>query len=303
MRRALNLKQVQSFVAVAEEMSFRRAAQRLCITQPPLSRQVRALQEQLGVALFERAGRGIVLTEAGLEFLGRARVLLQDAQRLVGDVRREPQAQQSFTVGITTVVDAGLFSWIESEFARLFPAIRLKIKRQISIQSVRDLNQGVLDAAVIGLPVHTEGLEVEPLRSEPMLVGLSSQHGLARKRRLALQDLAQEPLFWFDRKRNPAYYAHCERVFERHGFAPARVPEPSDYHVLLSLLAQGQGVALIPESLRAIERKGIAYRPLLQGQELAIGMGVARPIGDRSETTAGFCALVKQRLAPQPAGG
>ncbi|ABM57608.1 transcriptional regulator, LysR family [Verminephrobacter eiseniae EF01-2] len=296
MDRSVNLRQLKYFVAVAEELSFRRAATRLCITQPPLSRQIHALEEHLGALLFERGGRRIALTDTGMLFLERARALLRDSDRLVSQFGQQPAERSGLNLGITTVIDASLFSWIEPEFAQRFPSIRLNVKRQLSAACVRDLNRGVLDVAVIGLPSHTEGLVVEHLLDEPMVVGLAVDHPAGKKRKLSLSDIRQDHLFWFDRKLNPAYHDHCERIFARNRFAPPRIIEPSDYHILLSLVAEGQGVALIPRSLKTMQRKGVLYKDLDEGEQLGIAIAIARRTGEQSGQVAGFIAFLKERL-------
>lgn len=271
MRNPLKLRQLKYFVAVAEELNFRRAAQRLFITQPPLSRQIKMLEDSLGAPLFERSRQGVRLTDAGTRFLSDARSLIREADQVLG--RFEPLDTPALTelrVGITTVIDASLFAWVEASFAKRFPETRLTVKRQNSSQCIRDLNRGTLDAAVIGLPSHAEGLTTEYLCDDPMVACIPASHKAAKKRQLSVLDLAQDPLFWFDRKLNPAYYNHCEKVFERLGFRPERVPEPSDHHVLLGLIANGQGIALIPRSLKAMTRKGVVYKNLLEGEKLRI---------------------------------
>lgn len=297
MRDAVNLRQLRYFVAVAEEMSFRRAAARIHITQPPLSRQIRALEDRLGTALFERSGRTISLTSKGEIFLGEAREMLRHSESLMTQFRLLDASQEELRLGITTVVDASVFSWLEPEFAARFPGVRLQVKRQISALSIRGINEGQLDAGLIGLPSRTEGLTVARLFDEPMVVGLSAAHPSAKRRRLALRDLAADSLYWFDRKQNPAYHEHCERLFARHNFKPARLIEPADYHVLLSMLAEGRGVALIPRSLRAVKRDGIVYRPLIEGDQLAICVAVAHRTGEASALVTSFVQFVKERMA------
>jgi DNA-binding transcriptional LysR family regulator len=170
------------------------------------------------------------------------------------------------------------------------------VKRQNSSQCIRDLNRGALDAAVIGLPSHAEGLTTEPLCDEPMVACIPASHAAAKKRQLSVLDLAHDCLFWFDRKLNPAYYNHCEKIFERLGFRPKRIPEPSDHHVLLGLIADGQGVALIPRSLKAMTRKGVVYKNLLEGPQLRISVGVAYRVGETSATVAALIGVLKERF-------
>ncbi|MBH2020769.1 MAG: LysR family transcriptional regulator [Burkholderiales bacterium] len=299
MRNPLKLRQLQYFVAVSEELSFRRAADRLFITQPPLSRQIKMLEDSLGTRLFERNRQGVRLTDAGSRFLLDARSLIRESEQVFGRFQ-PPQApaRTELNVGITSVIDTGLFAWLESAFVKRFPGTRVTVKRQHSSQCIRDLNRGNLDVAVIGLPSHAEGLTTEHLCDDPMVACIPAGHTAAKKRQVSVLDLAHDKFFWFDRKLNPAYYNHCEKLFERWGFRPERTPEPSDHHVLLGLIADGQGVALIPKSLKAITRKGVLYKNLEEGEQLCIKLGVAYRVGEISPPIAALVSLLKEQFKP-----
>jgi DNA-binding transcriptional LysR family regulator len=272
----IELWQLRYFVTVAEELSFRRAAERLSISQPPLSRQVQALEENIGVRLLERDRTGVELTAAGLALLFEARKLLGNAEGLVGRVRDRAAQRQPLRIGMTTVLDASLFGWLEPALHACDAGLQLSLRRQYSQRCVADIRSGKLDAALIGLPCAAEGLAVEPLFADPLVVALPAGDPLRRRRRVALAELAERPLFWPQRKINPAYFDHFERVFQGLGFAPARLPEPEDHHVLLGLIAEGQGVALVPASLTAIRREGVVYRQMRETEVLRIGVALAR---------------------------
>lgn len=295
MSQPLNLRQLRYFVAVAEELNFRRAAERLFITQPPLSRQIQLLEETVSARLLDRDRGGVRLTPAGERFLADARALLRESEQVMTRVRPQATANERplLRLGITTVVDVGLFAGIEPAFEQRFPGERVSIKRQISAHSVRDLNQGKIDVAVIGLPSRTDGLTVEPLFDDPMVACLSARHRLARRRRVSILDLGDDRLFWFERKLNPAYYDYCERVFEQVGFAPRRLPEPPDHHVLLGLIAEGQGFALVPSSLHTVTRKGVTFKPLVEGEQLCIRVGVAYPAAREGAQVQALIAMLK----------
>ncbi|QPS09971.1 LysR family transcriptional regulator [Delftia acidovorans] len=301
MPKTMNLRQLQCFIVVAEELNFRRAAQRLHMTQPPLSRQIKALEDRLGTRLFDRRGRSTVLTAAGERFLDQARELMRHADGMVSAFLARAEQPMELRIGITMVIDAGLFSWIEPEFAARHPNIRLHVTRQTSVQSIQNLNAGTLDAAIIGMPSHTSGLTVEHLRDEPMVVGLSITHPAAMRQELALRDLSDDNLYWFDSKQNPAYHEHCERVFTRLKFNPPRTIEPPYYPVLLSLVADGRGIALFPSSLQSVKHDGVVYKALSEGEELGIWIGVAYRKGVQSEVVSAFVQFLKERkLAATP---
>lgn len=276
MSTGLELWQLKYFVAVAEELSFRRAAERLAITQPPLSRQIRALEELTGQRLLERDRRHVALTPAGADLLASARDLIARADAVLAQARRGAPRLPTLRLGITTVVDAAQFAWLEPALQAARPGLRLVQRRQISQACVADLRHGALDAALIGLPSEATGLAVEQLTDDPLVAALPAGHPLRARRRVSIVDLADDPFFWFERRLNPAYFDHFERVFDRLGFRPTRLPEPADHHVLLGLIAAGGGVALVPRSLTSLSRAGVIYKPLDDpAQEFQIGLAVA----------------------------
>lgn len=281
MRTHLELRQLRYFVAVAEASSFRRAADRLALTQPPLTRQIQALEDSLGVQLLTRDRRSVELTTEGREVLRDAQALLAKADELAGRYHRGRRdgagTRPSLRLGLTTVVDAGLFTWMEPALAAMRPGFRLDLRRQISQKSISDLRRGRLDAAVIGLPSDTFDLDVERLTDDPLMVAMPSGHRLAKRKRVDLKDLENGPLFWFKRTLNPAYFDHFEQVFRERDFTPDRLPEPQDHHVLLGLIADGRGVALVPRSMTAITRSGVVYKRLVREEQFQIGLALAYP--------------------------
>lgn len=275
MSKPINLKQIKCFVVVAEELNFRRAADRLYMSQPPLSRHIKSLEDTLGSQLFERDRQGVQLTDAGETFLRKARALLQQSEDLMSDIGTgDAHTSRVLRVGITTSVDPDLFTRIKPLFERDFPDHRLEIKRQISVRNVRDVGRGVLDMALIGMPAETEGLACKPLFEEPLMVAIPSNHRLAKKRNVSLSELQADKLFWFSRKLNPSYYDHCEKGFNRFNFHPERLPEPDEHHLLLGLVAAGQGIALVPSSLRAIQRRNVVYKTLREASYFKIAVGM-----------------------------
>ncbi|URI11284.1 LysR family transcriptional regulator [Aquincola tertiaricarbonis] len=299
MAQSPSLRQLSYFVAVAEELNFRRAAERLCITQPPLTRQIQALEAMLGARLFDRDRRGVQLTEAGQRFLAQARALVQQVAQAVNQFQPSSAAPQPpvLRLGITTVVDVGLFGGLGAAFDTAWPGRQLRIQRQISARLIRDLHRGALDLAVIGLPSRTEGLVLTPLGDDPLMACLSSRHPLARRRRVPLQALAADTLFWFDRRLNPAYFDHCEQVFHRLGFHPPRLAEPAEHPVLLGLIAEGRGFALVPQSLNTVRRSGVVFRRLVEEDELRIRLAAAWPADRPPARADDWVALLKAQWA------
>lgn len=273
----LDSRSLTLFLAVAESLSFRQGAETLHLSQPPLSRAIRELEERLGVRLFDRDSRGVALTSAGQRLLPYARRilgLLDEAEQAMVSIAAAADARL-LRLGLTNAVEPAWFAGLVARIGAERPALSISKVSDASPKLVRLLRARRLDAAFIALPTEAAGLLVHPLGQQPMVVALMSSHPLARRRRLSLQDLAGEPLFWFERARQPAFFDHCQQVFARHRFAPQTVREPTEHHVLLSELAAGRAIALLPQSFMGLKRTGVSYRPLEEGKELSVGIGLA----------------------------
>lgn len=295
MTEAIDLRQFRYFLAVSEELNFGRAAARLYISQPPLSRQIRQLENQLGVELFLRTRTGVSLTKAGTAFLPEARRTLAQAAKAVAAAKaaRDGESGQ-FVVGYTTVFDRSAIPDVFEPLQQRFPGQRISTKGKHSISLVRDIKNGTMDAAFIGLHTEAKGLKVETLLEEPVMVALPSSHPLARKRRIGFDDLRDELIFRFERRLNPGFYDHCQAFFEQIDFRPRTIPEPDDHHILLGLIAEGQGIAFISASLQNVRRQGVVFRPLKEeARKLTSGIAVAYSESNPSSVLAHFLALVR----------
>lgn len=299
----IDLRHLRYFIAVAEAGSFRGAAEQLHISQPPLSRQIRQLEEELGVELLERGKHGVTLTPAGGAFLPAARKTLQQAEKAVRAARSAGGGSGGhFVVGYTPVFDRSAIPDVFDPFRQRHPAWRLSIRSQHSHGLVRDIRNGAMDAAFVGWPIQAEDLAVEVLREEPVVAALPASSRAARKRRVALADLRGERMYRFQRQWNPLLYDRWQALFEAADFAPETRPQPPDHHILLGLIADGRGFSLIPESLQNIRRTGVVFRPLREGKALSIGMALAYPESGRSPALDGFLRLVREALRSERGG-
>ncbi|MBT3067127.1 LysR family transcriptional regulator [Rhodoferax sp. U11-2br] len=304
MTNSIDLRQLRYFLAVSEELNFGRAALRLHISQPPLSRQIQQLEEQLGVALFLRGKSGVTLTEAGLAFLPEVRLSLRQVDKAITVARAATGTEGGqFVLGYTTVFDRSAIPDVVDSLQQRFPEWRIISKGRHSTRLVRDIQNGNMDAAFIGLHTHTEGLTVETVLEEPLVVALPTAHPLAKKRRLSFDDLRNEALFWFERRLNPGFYDHCQAFFNRIDFKPNVVPEPPDHHILLGLIAQGQGFGLLPASLQKVKRQGVSFRALKEGDnKLSMGIALAYAQHNPSPVLRPFIELVRAKIRTAATG-
>jgi DNA-binding transcriptional LysR family regulator len=206
-------------------------------------------------------------------------------------------------VGYTTVFDRSAIPDVADRLRQRFPNWRIVTRGKHSISLVRDVKNGTMDAAFIGLHTETQGLTVETILEEPLVLALPAKHQLAQKRRLGFDDLREEPMFWFERRLNPGFYDHCQAFFEQIGFKPNVIPEPPDHHIMLGLIAEGQGVALISASLQNVKRRGVVFRALKEeAKKLSMGIVVAYSERNQSPVLHPFLELVRtSTLTPSPA--
>ncbi|HAU5604550.1 TPA: LysR family transcriptional regulator [Citrobacter koseri] len=270
---SLDIRLLRYFAVVAEESNMSRAAQRLFMSQPPLSRHIRQLEERLGVTLFVRHTRGLTLTDEGLRALEIVRPLLAQQDKTYAALNQLAQTgAQSLRLGLSTAFEQGIFAPLEAQLNTRVE--RLHIVRHGSPELVRQVRRGKLDAALVALPLEATELTVTPLDwQEPLIAALPSVWPEASLTSLSLTALNHRPLFWFKRERNPAFFDYTRHIFRRAGYAPSSLEEPLEHDVLLARIAHGDGLSLLPGSFAAIQRQGVIFRAL-SDTELRIRAGL-----------------------------
>ncbi|EPY5088027.1 LysR family transcriptional regulator [Klebsiella variicola] len=271
---SLDIRLLRAFAVVAEENNISRAAQRLFISQPPLSRHMRQLEAQLGVTLFQRHSKGLILTDAGREVLEIIRPMLAlQARTLAALSELSVHSPQPLRLGLTTAFEQGIFAAVESALSDHTRA--LHITRHASPALAQQMRKGKLDAALVALPLNTEGLHLHPLPyQEPLIAALPASWPEAARPALTLRALNHRPLFWFKRERNPDFFDYTRRIFDRAGYTPAYVEEPAEHDVLLARIARGEGMILLPASFSAIQRQGVVFCPVAEGDSMPLILGV-----------------------------
>lgn len=271
---SLDIRLLRAFAVVAEENNISRAAQRLFISQPPLSRHMRQLEAQLGVTLFQRHSKGLILTDAGREVLEIIRPMLAlQARTLAALSELSVHSPQPLRLGLTTAFEQGIFAAVESALSK--HTRTLHITRHASPALAQQVRKGKLDAALVALPLNTEGLHLHPLPyQEPLIAALPASWPEAARPALTLRALNHRPLFWFKRERNPDFFDYTRRIFDRTGYTPAYVEEPAEHDVLLARIARGEGMILLPASFSAIQRQGVVFCPVAEGDSMPLSLGV-----------------------------
>jgi DNA-binding transcriptional LysR family regulator len=300
----MELRHLRYFVAVAEELHFGRAAKRLHIAQPPLSRQIRDLEREVGVALFERVPRGVELTPAGNAFLPEARLILAQAERAQRTAQRAAAGETGrLRVGfVEAATHSGILPNVLSFFRMHLPSIGLSLFEMDAFQQAEAMREGRIDLGILHSPPldADRWLRVEPIHSEPVILAVPTAHRLAGRARFSLGDLAAEPFVLFPRPVSPEMYdgiiARCRSA----GFSPRVVQEAVGWHTLASLVGAGTGVAFIPRSLKQFRQPGVAYRSvpdLKVEMELSAvwKMGERSPVRERFVTTLRAVARTRPR--------
>jgi DNA-binding transcriptional LysR family regulator len=247
----VELRHLRYFVAVAEELHFRQAAERLHVAQPAVSEQVRKLEEELGVRLFDRSQRSVALTNAGVALLEEARRVLRHAE-VAQQAARSAGAEAATRLRIGCLPDSLPASVPRAlrHLAISAPRIQVDLTTGSSLRLIEDVRARRLDAVVTSLPAPTKGLRVTALGEEGAVVVLPATHPHAVEASVALERLAPSRLVVLPRDANPAFHNAIVAICHRAGLSPTfvEVAEPRVEHVLLSVAA-GAGLALLPETV------------------------------------------------------
>jgi DNA-binding transcriptional LysR family regulator len=260
----MELRQLRYFVAVAEELHFRRAAARLHISQPPLSQQIAALEEELGVRLLERTRRRVELTPAGEAFLRDARATLAELDVAVSTARAISAGQEGvLRVGF---VGSALLSIVPStvqRFRRARPGVEIELRERSTVEQMRAVSTGLVDVGLVRPPIETdESLHTEVVMRERTVAALPEGHPLAALRRIPLRRLAAEPLVLFPRRQAPGYHDLLIGRLAMTGSTPHVAQYAPEMMTIIGLVAAGIGVSPVPASVAHLAIDGVTYRPL-----------------------------------------
>lgn len=259
----MELRQLRYFVAVAEERSFGRAARRLRLSQPPLSMQIKGLEEELGVKLLERSTRRVALTDAGRAFLEKAREILDGVEEARAEAGgADAGLRGRLEVGFISSATLSLLPQAIRLFRERFAGVELELKELTSAQQVEALYEGEILAGLVRLPLRAAGIRFEPVLEEPLVVALPSGHHLEKLERVPLEAVVDLPLIFFTRQLIPGFHAQIVELFGRVGAFPNVVQHAVHLQTIVGLVASGLGIALLPGSAERVRREGVVYRPL-----------------------------------------
>ena len=258
----LDLKTLKCFVVLAEELHFGRAAERLHISQPPLSLKIRALEAELGLQLFQRSSRRVELTHSGQLLLADANRVLRDAEQFVKlAASLELGEAGTLAIGFNALLAYRLLPQLVSAYAERYPLVKLTLHEMVSSEQVAALAERQIDIGLLRPPLPA-GFRSWPLGSEEMVVFLPARHPLAAQEAVALASLATEPMLMFSRGESSYLHNLIMEMCTEAGFAPIVRQETRHIHAIVALVGTGMGVALLPASAAFIHMDGIAIRRL-----------------------------------------
>ena len=290
--------QLRYFLAVAEQLHFGRAAAALHISQPPLSRAIRALEQRLGVVLFARSRRRVELTPEGTRLLGEARRMLGQLERTVQEVRGMARGEEGrLRIGFVSLADYGVLPGLLKAFKSARPGIALALREMLSPEQAAALAAGELDFGLLLPPVSdAEPLEHLVVQRERFVVALPSSHRLAAgkgKGKLAVSALAGEPFVMVPRDIAPGLYDIVTGLAAGAGISFNVAQEAIQMQTVVSLVSSGLGVAIVPGCIANLGRRGVVYREI-NDRHPRLDLWLAWPRGGLGTAARDFLALARR---------
>jgi DNA-binding transcriptional LysR family regulator len=299
----VELRQLKYFIAVAEEHSFSRAARRLHISQPPLSVQIMLLEDELNTRLFDRTNRGVSLTAAGSVFYDEMRAVLI---RLEHGKTRAKQAGSgqvgTLSIGFVSIADYGILPPTLKEFRQRFPAVEVQLHELTSDVQLREMRAGRIDLGIALGPLQEADIVLETLLHEELVLATPIKHLLVKhKGRADLRSYAKDNFIVPPREIAPGLYDLIISQCHANGFVPRITQHARQMQTVISLVAAGMGIALVPSSVQNLKRAGVRYERIkgqtkdqIKGMNAGIEVGILRSPNIVDPLQQNFIATLKQ---------
>lgn len=288
----MELRHLRYFIAVAEEMNMHRAAERLHISQPPLSLTIRQLEEELGVELFTREGRGIQITRAGDVYLAHARRILADTEAAAEQARHSHQGVTGkLRIAFVSSTITGVLQSTVSRFKKKYPGVFLDIEQVTNAEIPQRVMEKQVDIGLIRVPEYISGqLQVREICREGWYLALPEEHELAGQAIVSIKDLAGARLIFYPRWNSPGGYDDVMAMFREKGVEPLIYQEAAEQMTIAGLVASGMGIGVVPECMAKINIPGVVHRPL-KGTQRRTGFAVVTK-GDDDLLVQNFLKLL-----------
>jgi DNA-binding transcriptional LysR family regulator len=291
----MELRHLRYFVAVAEELHFGRAARRVFISQPPLSKQIKQLEDEVGAALLSRSRRHVRLTEAGKLFLVQAKDIVAKAEAAMEVARRTGSGERGgLVVGYIAYAGIEVLPNTLTAFRHRWPDVDIGLQRLACSDQADALRAHRIDLGFLCPPVAQDGLEVEVILREAFLAALPRKHSLARHKSVRLADLVKEPFIFSRRDCAFGYRAQVAALCRKAGFELKVAKEAHEEETIFPMVASGVGISLLPASTRKLRLKGIALRDLKDCAD-KLELAIAWRKDDASALVKNFRTAIRER--------
>lgn len=289
----MEMRQLHYFVAVAEELHFKKAAERLQMTQPPLSQQIQSLEKELGVTLLNRTKRSVKLTEAGEAFLHAVKQMLAHLDKAVEEVRLLDCGKMGrIRIGFVGSATYDVLPQMLRSFREHNPNVDVELAELPSPDQVRALLNGAIDVGVLRPPVPNDAIATETIQQVPCVLAIAQKHPLAGRCSIELADLAGEPFVTLKRIIWPNLYDDIISMCRHAGFSPLINQEASEFQTLLGLVAAELGVAVVPRSARHFYPHEVVYKDI-RNDSLVVEMALAWRKSETSRAVHEFLAVAR----------
>lgn len=290
----MEFRQIRAFLAVAEDLHFRRAAERLGLAQPAVSKQIRQLEEELGVRLLLRTRREVRVTAEGQVFVGRARDILGSVREATEAVRRAAQGREGkLEIGYSPALEIRVVPRVFRLFRRRYPSVDLRMVPQSSVEQHENLRHRRIDAGFMLHPTEDAGLKMQSIGNDRLVLVSPKDHPLGKCPGTPLARLRDEPFVILGRRHAPEFFDLVISATRAAGVSLRIAAEARSVHENLSLVASGIGVGLLPSAVRDIPWKNVAYCPVDRGApRIEVAVGSRRD--DRSGLTRNFLSVVRE---------
>jgi DNA-binding transcriptional LysR family regulator len=291
----MELKHLTSFIAVAEQLSFVRAADRLYLSQPALTGQIQKLEEELGVQLLTRNRRSVKLTDAGKVFLVEARATLSRARQAADRAQKAARGEIGrLRIGFVSSAALEIVPGIVVAFRKQHPDVTLDLMNLRTVSQVKKLIDKTLDIGFLRLPLSNELLRTTVIHREPFLLVLPKGHPRARDKQVHIAHLRNERFVSYGRRWAPGFFDSVIQMCLKEGFSPNIVQETGEMYTAVALIAAGAGIAILPKSVVLAQSKNIVMKPLA-GSIPVSEIAIATRAGNNSLIVRSFIELAAEK--------
>lgn len=295
----MQIHQLKYFITVAEELHFGKAAKRLNISQPPLSQQIKKLENNLGVLLFNRTKRKVELTEVGNLFL-------QDAYKILEQIETSTNKVEQYTQGEIGELNLGYSSYcifdvlpmVLKEFYQGYPNVKVNLKHLGTAQQILAFKDSEIQVGLLCPPIDQSNLSLEMIYHQPFIVALPSDHPLVEKCKddsIDIKRLENYPFILTPRNIGPGYYDKIINLCFDANFSPNIILEVNDLHELISLVSTGLGISIVPQSLNQYQKSNVVYKKL-NNNKYKVDTAVAYKNDHNSEVVANFLKITRKQF-------